>query len=80
MNILNYDIAHYVEFYINSNEDGDKGELQYVEIRRDRKWWNKSIPKIKKFYKEVVKYHEVGNLENHPIRIKEKEWEKSFSI
>ena len=79
MNILNYDVAHYVEFYINSNEDGDKGELQYVEIRRDTKWWNKSIPKIKKFYKEVVKYHEVGNLENHPIRIKEKEWEKSFS-
>jgi hypothetical protein len=41
---------------------------------------DKKLPKIKKFYKEVVKYHEVGNLENHPIRIKEKEWEKSFSI
>lgn len=80
MNILNYDIAHYVEFYINPNDDQDKGEIFYLEIQRDKKWWKTTLPKIKKFYKEVLKYHENGNLENHPIRIEEKKWEKSFSV
>ena len=78
MNILNYDVTHYVEFYIEPDSEIE-GELEYVEIRRDTKWWNTVIPKIKKFYKEVNKYCEDGNLENHPIRIKEKEWEMSFS-
>jgi len=76
MNILNYDVTHYVEFYI--EPDMETGELEYVEIKRDKKWWNKSLPKIKKFYKEIIKYNDIGNLENHPIRIIEKEWETSF--
>jgi putative phage-type endonuclease len=80
MNILNYNITHYVEFYIDPENKLDEGELIYLEIERDKKWWTKVMPKIKLFYKDVIKYHTLGNLENHPIKIKEKEWEEKFKI
>ena len=80
MNIFNYEVAHYVEFYIEPNSKPDEGELSYLEIKRDKQWWNSVLPKIKSFYKEVVKYYTLGSLETHPIRIREKEWEKEFEV
>ena len=80
MNILNYDITHYVEFYIEPDSSSNTGELYYLEIKRDRKWWNKLIPKIKLFYEEIINYHEIGSLETHPIKLKEKEWEEKFNL
>ena len=74
MNIYNYDITHYVEFHIKPDNDIETGELYYIEIIRDKKWWNKVMPRIKLFYQEVIKYYDLGSLETHPIRIKEKEW------
>jgi putative phage-type endonuclease len=78
MNILNYNVTHYVEFYIEPDNDPDTGELSYVEIKIDKKWWKSVLPKIKLFYKEVIKYYNLGNLDTHPLSIKEKEWEKEF--
>ena len=80
MNMLNYDITHYVEFYIEPNAEIETGKLMYIEIKRDIEWWDKVLPKIKLFYDEMVKYSTLESLENHPIRIKEKEWEKKFIL
>ena len=80
MNIFNYDITHYVEFHIEPDSHIESGELYYIEIIRDNKWWNKVIPRIKLFYEEVIKYYELGSLETHPIRLKEKEWENKFNL
>ena len=35
--------------------------------------------KCNSFYEEIKKYHTDGSLENHPVRISEKEWESIFS-
>ena len=72
--------SHYVEFYIEPDSDIESGELYYIEIIRDNKWWNKVIPRIKIFYEEVIKYYELGSLETHPIRLKEKEWENKLNL
>jgi len=76
MNILDCDKTHYVEFYIEPNACEKSGILHYVEIERDYKWWTESLPKIQSFYEEIKKYHELGSLDSHPVRIAEKEWEK----
>ena len=80
MNMFNYDITHYVEFYIEPDSNIETGELYYIEITRDKKWWNKVISTIKLFYEEVIKYYELGSLETHPIRLKEKEWSNKFNL
>ena len=80
MNIFNYNITHYVEFYIEPDSDIKTGELYYVEIKRNKKWWSKVIPNIKLFYEEIIKYYELGSLETHPIRLVAKEWDNKFIV
>jgi hypothetical protein len=70
------DKTHYVEFYIEPNAPESSGILHYIEIERDYEWWEQSLPRIKSFYEEIKKYHELGSLDTHPVRIIEKEWEK----
>lgn len=79
MNILNYDVSHYVEYYIKPGDNKNNGLLYYVEIKKDKKWWNQSLIKIKKFYEEMKKYHELGSLDTHPVRLEEKKWMEIFS-
>ena len=76
MNMLDCDVAHYVEYYIEPNQDEQSGKLYYLQIKRDNQWWDESLPKIQKFHEEVEKYFEKGSLDEHPVRIAEKEWEK----
>lgn len=76
MNMFDCDKTHYVEFYIEPNASETSGILHYIEIERDYEWWEKSLPRIKSFYEEIKKYHELGSLDTHPVRIIEKEWEK----
>jgi len=76
MNLLNCDIAHYIEFYIEPNADISTGKLYTLTIKRDINWWNKSLPTIILFYEEIKKYHKLGNLDSHPVRISEELWKK----
>lgn len=76
MNMFDCDKTHYVEFYIEPNAPESSGILHYIEIERDYEWWEQSLPRIKSFYEEIKKYHELGSLDTHPVRIIEKEWEK----
>jgi len=76
MNMFDCNKTHYVEFYIEPNAVESSGILHYIEIERDYEWWEQSLPRIKSFYEEIKKYHELGSLDTHPVRIIEKEWEK----
>ena len=78
MNMINCEKTHYVEFYIEPNACEKSGVLHYIEIQRDYEWWEKSLPKIKSFYEEIKKYHELGSLDTHPVRISEKKWMNKF--
>ena len=78
MNMLDCETSHYVEYYIEPNQDEKTAKLYYLEIKRDIQWWNESLPKIQKFHEEVRKYFEKGSLDEHPVRIAEKDWEKNL--
>ena len=72
--------AYYVEYYINPEGDQSNSKLYYVKIERDDQWWDNSLPKVKKYYEnEIRKYHKIGNLETHPVRIAEKQWRSTFN-
>lgn len=79
MHLLDCDIAHYVEFYIKPGDVKENGICYYIEIKRDDDWWNNNISRIKLFHEEIKKYHKLGSLDTHPIRIEEKKWEEIFS-
>jgi len=78
MNMLDCEEAHYVEYYIEPDAPEDTGKLYYITIKRDRQWWEDSVPKIEKFRNEIIKYFEKGNLEDHPVRRAERKWEKKI--
>ena len=79
LNMFNCEKAHYVEFYIEPDAPHESGLLEYISVYKDTTWWDESLPRIKSYYEEIKKYHELGDLETHPVRILEKEWEKIFS-
>ena len=73
MEIMNREICHYVEYYI--NEKTQQRDFQYCSIIRDRQWFKTIMPIIQKFYDEVKKYCDLGNsLDTHPIRMAEHSW------
>jgi len=69
MEMMNREICHYVEYYI--NEKTQERDFQYCSIIRDRQWFKTIIPIIQKFYDEMKHYCDEGNLNNHPIRLAE---------
>lgn len=79
MNMIDCEITHYVEYYIEPNADENEAKLYYVDIQIDRQWWENSFLKIKTFHEEVKKYKECGSLESHPVRIEERKWESIIS-
>jgi len=79
MEMIDCEYTQYVEYYIKPDAPESSGILYYVTIERDREWWNNSLPKIKIFREELIKYHNLGSLDTHPIRIEEKKWEQLFS-
>jgi len=76
MNLLDCEFTHYIEFYIEPNSNIENGKLYTLTVNRDRKWWNNSLPTIILFYNEVKKYHALGNLDTHPVRLSENSWKK----
>ena len=80
MNMSGCDYAYYVEYYITPNGDENNAKIYYVKIKRDEQWWNDSLPKIKNYYdNEIKKYHQLGNLDTHPVRVVEKQWITTFN-
>jgi putative phage-type endonuclease len=77
MNMIDCDTAHYAEYYKEPDGPENSGKLYILEIKKDPEWWNDSLPKIQSFYKEMKKYHELGSLDTHPVRIIENEWYKN---
>ena len=82
MNMFDCDVSHYVEYYIdpNNNNSEKDGKMYILEIKRDIKWWDESLPKIEKFYEEMKKYSKLGSLDSHPVRIVEKLWDFQLSV
>ena len=82
MNILEIDETDYVEYYIEpgSDTDGKSGDMSIVTIKRDKNWWNNKEIKILNFYTELLHWYSIGNLNQHPIRLLEKEWNNDFFI
>lgn len=80
MNIYDSEITHYVEYNVdpNSPTDGTAGELSYIPIIRDRLWWDENIPKIERFYNEMIIWHASRSLNEHSIRIEENKWSSNF--
>ena len=76
MEMMNREVAHYVEYYC--NEDTGEHNLQYVAIVRDRQWFKNSIPIIQKFHDEIKHYCDLGNLDQHPIRLCQTAWENNL--
>jgi hypothetical protein len=79
MEMLDCDTTHYVEYYIEPNGKKNSGKIYILEIKRDKQWWDSSLPKIMAFYEEMKKYCEKGSLNSHPIRIAEQKWDKGLS-
>jgi putative phage-type endonuclease len=75
LEIFNVEIAHYVEYF---TKEGKEDVFTIIPIVRDRKWFNKVIPIIDKFYQEMKKYQEIGDLERHPVRIAITKWEEKY--
>jgi len=79
MNMTGCRFAYYVEYYIRPDGDENNAKIYYVKIERDDQWWDNALPKVKKYYEnEIRKYHKIGNLETHPVRIAEKQWQSTF--
>lgn len=76
MNLLDCDTSHYIEFYIEPNANISTGKLYTLTLKRDMNWWFNSLPIIMSFYEEIKKYHKIGNLDTHPVRIAENLWKK----
>ena len=81
MNILDIKETTYIEYYVKpgSPTDGTSGTISTFNIKKDQNWWENNQPKIIKFYEELLKWYNIGSLDNHPIRVREKEWEQTFS-
>jgi len=81
MEMLDIEVCHYAELHIkpDSPVDGSQGELVYFAVCRNRKWWEKIIPVVSEFYKEMVNWIEQGSLEEHSVRKIEIEWGKKYN-
>jgi putative phage-type endonuclease len=80
MNLINAEIAHYVEYHVKPDAplDGSEGLLCYLPVARDREWWNSALPKICNFYDELSFWYEKESLDEHSIRKAEIEWSEKF--
>ena len=70
MEICNLEIGHFIEYI--PGDSTTPMEINIVEIKRDREWFERSLPVMKAFWDDVLKYREIG-LENHPRYLKYKQ-------
>jgi len=63
MEICDLDMAHFIEF-VPGKSDSDF-EINIVEVPRNRKWFEYSLPVLREFWDSVNEYKQIG-IENHP--------------
>lgn len=63
MEICNLDIAHFIEFIPGKSDDDY--EINIVEVKRDREWFQESLPIMREFWDSVEKYRKIG-ISKHP--------------
>jgi len=63
LEICDLEMGHFIEF-IPGNSDTDF-VLNVVEVKRDRKWFSKELPKMREFWESVLKYRAEG-IQKHP--------------
>lgn len=63
LEICDLELAHFIEF-VPGNSDNDF-EMNIVEVHRDREWFAREFPKMKKFWNEVIEYRDNG-IDKHP--------------
>jgi putative phage-type endonuclease len=63
LEICDLEMGHFIEF-IPGNSDNDF-VMNVVEVKRNREWFSKELPKMKEFWDNVLKYREEG-IQKHP--------------
>lgn len=63
LEICNLELAHFIE-YCPGNADEDY-IINIVDIKRDREWFAKELPKIREFWDSVINYRRDG-INKHP--------------
>ena len=63
LEICDLEIAHFIE-YVPGDSD-ENYTINIVEIKRDREWFSKELPKMKEFWESIVNYREIG-IDKHP--------------
>jgi hypothetical protein len=58
LEICDLELAHFIEF-IPGNSDDDF-VINIVEVKRDREWFSRELPKMKKFWDSVLEAREKG--------------------
>jgi putative phage-type endonuclease len=64
LEICDLEIAHFIEF-VPGNSD-DSFQINVVEVKRDREWFSRELPKMKDFWDSIVKYRADG-IQTHPM-------------
>ena len=58
LEICDLELAHFIEFVPGKSDDDFI--LNVVEVKRDREWFSKELPKMKKFWDDVLRYRVEG--------------------
>lgn len=82
MEMMDIEVCHYVECFISpgSAKDGSEGEISYIAICRNRDWWDSVLPKVIEFNDEMREYITKGDLETHPVRVSNNEWDTKYKF
>jgi putative phage-type endonuclease len=63
LEICDLELAHFIEF-VPGNSD-NSFQINVVEVKRDREWFAKELPKMRQFWESVLKYRADG-IQTHP--------------
>ena len=63
LEICDLELAHFIEF-VPGNSD-DSFEINVVEVKRDREWFAREMPRMKDFWESILKYRAEG-IQTHP--------------
>jgi putative phage-type endonuclease len=63
LEICDLELAHFIEF-VPGNSD-DSFQINVVEVKRDREWFSREMPKMKDFWDSILKYRSEG-IHTHP--------------
>jgi putative phage-type endonuclease len=65
LEICDLEMANYIEFYPAPDDKPDDYQINIVEVKRDREWFERSLKPMKDFWDSIVLYREIG-IDKHP--------------